>query len=111
MEVSHHPDIKKDFKKLKRYPSAKQSLEAWIRLFCVKGLAETPGIDPYNDFGAEKIYKARVIPLQENVGKAHGYRLVFQMKSEQECHILIFSRHGIYKHEKELIALIKQRLQ
>lgn len=111
MQAARHNDIKKDLKKLKRFPAPKESLEAWERVFCVKGLVETTGIEQFNDFGNQKIYKARVVPLQENFGKAKGYRLVFQMKSPQECIILIFSRHGIYKQERELIALVKERLQ
>ncbi|MBI2050915.1 MAG: hypothetical protein HYT31_03845 [Parcubacteria group bacterium] len=110
MEVERHDGIKKDFKKLKRYPAPEESLQAWVRLFCVKGLAETPGIEQFNEFGNERVYKARVVPLGENVGKSHGYRLAFQMASPQAATLLVFSRHGIYKHEKELIAIIKERL-
>ena len=38
MKIVEHNDIGKDFKKLKRFPAAKESLEAWERLFYLKGL-------------------------------------------------------------------------
>lgn len=110
MEVEEHPGIRKDLKKLKRYPTAEESLRSWARLFCVKGLAETPGIEQFNEFGNERVYKARVIPLKENVGKSQGYRLAFQVKSAHSIKLLVFSRHGIYTHEREMIAWVKERL-
>lgn len=85
-------------------------MEAWERLFCLKWLRETPGIDQYPGFGQYKIYKARVIPLKENCGKSKGYRLIFQFLENDEYLILVFSRHGIYGSEQELINLIKSRL-
>ncbi|OGY90930.1 MAG: hypothetical protein A3H70_01805 [Candidatus Komeilibacteria bacterium RIFCSPLOWO2_02_FULL_48_11] len=111
MEVERHADIAKDFKKLKRYPAPQESLDAWCRLFCSKGLRETPGIDAFNDFGNLKVFKARAIPLRENAGKSHGYRLIFQLTSIDKCRVLVFSRHGIYHDEKELISTIKYRLR
>ena len=101
MIISRHPGIEKDFKKLKRFPAAVESLQSWERLFSLKGLMETPGINPYPGFGNSKIYKARVVPLKENCGKSKGYRLIFQMLTNESCKLLIFSRHGIYKSEKE----------
>ncbi len=99
MEILRHPGIEKDFKDLKRFPSPKESLEAWERFFVFKGLRETPGIEQYPGFGQYKIYKARVVPLKENCGKSNGYRLIFQILEEGVCKILVFSRHGIYKSE------------
>lgn len=110
MEVGWHDNIRKDLKKLKRYSAPEESLEAWVRLFCVKGLRETPGVELFDDFGSQRVYKARVVPLQENVGKSHGYRLVFRMISLDKILLLVFLRHGIYKHERELITLVKERL-
>jgi hypothetical protein len=110
MNVCRHGDIEKDFKKLRRFPAALESLEAWERLFCLKGLRETPAIDPFPGFGERKIYKARVVPLRENVGKSKGYRAVFEMTEAENCKILVFSRHGIYKSERELINLVKRRI-
>lgn len=110
MQIYRHENIEKDFKNLKRFLSAEESLDSWERLFCLKGLKETPGIDMFSGFGNEKIYKARVVPLKENIGKSGGYRVIFQMLSETNCKILIFSRHGIYKSEQELIKIIKERL-
>ena len=78
--------------------------------FCLKGLHETPAIDPFPGFGEQKVYKARVVPLQENVGKSKGYRLIFQLITEENCKIVVFSRHGVYKTEQELIELAKQRI-
>ena len=106
----NYPDIKKDFHSLKRFADPEGSLEAWERLFCLKGLRETPAIEPFPGFGALRVYKARVVPLQENVGKSKGYRVIFQMIDDGVCIILVFSRHGIYNREDELIALVKKRL-
>lgn len=110
MLIKRHDEIGKDFKVLKRFPAPEESMEAWERLFCLKGLKETPGIDQYPGFGQSKIYKARVIPLKENCGKSKGYRLVFRLLADNECLILVFSRHGVYNSEQELINLIKNRL-
>lgn len=112
MEVTFHEAIDKDLKKLKKYPAPKESIDAWVRLFQVKGLEGTPSVDRYPGFGSHNIYKARVIALKENVGKSKGYRLIFELSTSSEvvCNILCFSRHGIYKDEQELIAIIKSRL-
>lgn len=114
MKIVHHADIEKDFKALKRFPAPKESLESWERLFCAKGLRETPAIEQYPGFGTRKIYKARLIPLKENVGKSQGYRAIFEIKSDGSqmlCLVLVFSRHGIYKSEKELFWTIKNRME
>jgi hypothetical protein len=111
METVRHVLVEKDLKALKRFPSPQESLEAWERLFCLKGLNETPAIEQYPGFGQRKIYKARVVPLKENVSKAKGYRLIFEMISETQVKILVFSRHGIYNSEQELINIIKERLE
>ena len=110
MKIICHHEIEKDFKKLKRYPAPKESLESWERLFSLKGLKETPGIKLYPGFGSAKVYKARVIPIQENCGKSDGYRLIFQL-IDDICFILLFSRHGLYNNERELISSIKERLK
>lgn len=110
MNLICHEDIEKDLRNLRRFPAPLESLEAWGRLFCLKGLRETPAIDSFSGFGERKIYKARVVPLRESVGKSKGYRLIFQMIDEENCKILVFSRHGIYKHEQELINLTKARV-
>lgn len=110
MNIVRHEDIEKDLRNLRRFQAPLASLGAWERLFCLKGLRETPAIDPFPGFGERKIYKARVVPLQENVGKSKGYRAVFQMMDEENCKILAFSRHGIYKSEQELINLVKKRI-
>jgi len=109
MEISRHPDIEKDFRLLRRFAAPKESLEAWERLFCLKGLRETPAIDQVPGFSARKIFKGRVVPLRENVGKSKGYRVIFEMCGEDRCVILVFSRHGIYNSEAELIKMIKER--
>ena len=85
MKVSRHDEILKDFKSLKRFPAPEESLEAWERLFCLKGIKETPGIDQYPGFSDLKIYKGRVVPLKENIGKSKGYRVIFQWE-ENECY-------------------------
>ncbi|MFH1187581.1 MAG: hypothetical protein V1688_01830 [bacterium] len=110
MQITRHADIKKDFRNLKRFPAPIESLEAWERLFYLKGLRETPGIEQYSGFGQYKIYKARLIPLKENCGKSKGYRLIFQFLENDEYLMLVFSRHGVYNNEQELINLIKNRL-
>jgi mRNA-degrading endonuclease RelE of RelBE toxin-antitoxin system len=110
MLIERHYELEKDFRNLKRFPAPVESLEAWERLFYLKGLKETPGIEQYPGFGQHKIYKARVIPLRENCGKSKGYRLIFQVLENDSYLILIFSRHGIYGSEQELINLIKNRL-
>ena len=110
MDIVHHNDIEKDFKNLKRFPAPQESFDAWKRYFAFKGLQETPGIEQYPGFGQYKIYKARVVPLKENCGKSNGYRLIFQIIENDICKILVFSRHGVYKNEQELINLIKIRL-
>lgn len=110
MEILHHPDLKKDFKNLKRFAAPEESLMAWERLFLVKGLNETFGIERYPGFQDNIIYKARVVPLKESCGKSGGYRLIFQLKGQEIILILVFSRHGIYKDEKELQQIIKSRI-
>jgi len=45
MEVSRHDGIQKDFRDLRRFQAPEESLEAWERLFALKGLRETPAID------------------------------------------------------------------
>lgn len=110
MEITRHFDIEKDFKKLKRYPAPKESLESWERLFSLKGISETPGIKQYPGFGNLKIFKARVIPLKEKCGKSDGYRLVFMAAGDNEYKMLVFSRHTMYNNEKELIKTIKDRI-
>jgi hypothetical protein len=110
MEISRHPDIEKDFRALRRFAAPQESLEAWERLFSLKGLRETPAIDPFPGFGARKVFKGRVVPLKENIGKSKGYRVIFEMIHDESYIILVFSRHGVYRSEGELIALIKERL-
>jgi len=110
MEIIKHCHIEKDLRTLRRFPAAPESLEAWERLFCLKGLNETPGIEQCPGFGNFKIYKARVVPLRENVGKSKGYRLIFKILDGDIYEILVFSRHGIYKTEGELLQIIKERL-
>jgi len=110
MNIVRHEDIEKDLRKLRRFPAPLESLEAWERLFSLKGLKETPAIDAFPGFGARKVFKGRVVPLKENVGKSGGYRVVFEMLDDDHFIILIFSRHGIYRNEGELIALVKERL-
>lgn len=109
MEICRHEDIEKDFRKLNRFSAPRESLEAWERLLLLKGIHETPAIDQISGFGENKIYKGRVIPLKEKFGKSKGYRVVFQL-IEERYKILLFSRHGIYKTERELMKLIKERL-
>ena len=111
MGVARHENIEKDLRNLRRFPAPLESLEAWERLFSLKGLCETPAIDLVPGFGELKIYKARVVPLRENIGKSKGYRIVFQMIDNESYKILVFSRHGIYKTEQELINLIKGRIR
>ena len=110
MKISRHVDVEKDFRNLKRFSAPEESLEAWERLFCLKGVKETPGIDQYSGFGEAKIYKGRVIPLKENMGKSKGYRVIFQMENDECCKIIVFSRHGIYHDENDLLRVIKSRL-
>jgi len=110
MQITRHDDIEKDFRNLKRFSAPKESLESWERLFCLKGIKETPSIEMFSGFGDYKIYKGRVVPLKENFGKSKGYRVIFQLLNETDCRILFFSRHGIYKSEQELIKIIKERL-
>ena len=110
MKVIRHEDIEKDIKNLRRFPAPLESLEAWERLFCWKGLTETPAIDAFPGFGECKIYKGRVVAMKENVGKAKGYRIVFQMIEADYCKIVVFSRHGIYNSEQELITIVKDRI-
>ena len=103
MELFRHGGIEKDFRNLRRFSAPRESLEAWERLFLLKGIRETPGIDPFPGFGGAKIFKGRVIPLKENIGKSKGYRVIFQLLEEQCYKILVFSRHGIYRTEQELV--------
>src|SRR3989344_503555 len=110
MEVSRHEDIAKDFRNLKKFAAPEASLEAWERLFSLKGLKETPAIDQFPGFGTAKIYKGRVVPMRENVGKSKGYRVIFQKIDEEHYTVLVFSRHGVYRSEQELINLINARL-
>jgi len=110
MEVIHHEDLEKDFRKLNRFPAPEASLEAWEKLFVLKGLSETPAIDAYPGFGERKVYKGRVVPMREKVGKSKGYRVIFELIDSTHCCILVFSRHGIYKTEQDLVNLVKVRL-
>ena len=111
MNVVRHEDIEKDLRNLRRFLTPLQSLSAWERFFSLKGLMETPGIDRFSGFGENKIYKGRVVPLKENMGKSKGYRVIFQEIDGESFKILVFSRHGIYKTEQELIKLIKERIR
>ena len=111
MEISRHGDVEKDFRTLKHSAAPHESLESWERLFCLKGLRETPAINAFPGFGTRKIFKGRVVPLKENVGKSKGYRVIFEITDEDRCFVLVFSRHGVYRTEAELIALIKERLR
>ncbi|MFH1029725.1 MAG: hypothetical protein V1770_00515 [bacterium] len=110
MDIVRHAAIEKDFKKLKRFPAPKGSLEAWERLFCLKGIHETPGMKAYDKFKDLKIYKARVVPLKENCGKSDGYRVVFESLENGKYKVLAFSRHGIHRSEQDLIMLVKERI-
>lgn len=110
MDIIRHDGIEKDLRNLRRFSAPLESLEAWERFFCWKGLRETPSIDSFPGFGARKIFKGRVVPLKENLGKSKGYRVVFQIIDNENCKILVFSRHGIYKSEQELINLVKERI-
>lgn len=110
MEISRHDDIEKDFRALRRSAAPQQSLESWERLFCLKGLRETPAIDAFPGFGVRKIFKGRVVPLKENVGKSKGYRVIFEI-IDTHCIVLVFSRHAVYHSEAGLMALIKERLR
>lgn len=114
MEIVHHEDLEKDFKKLKKYPAPKESLESWERLFNLKGIRETPKIDRYPGFGEKEIYKARVVPIKENIGKSSGYGVIFQMIGNPEnsnCKILFFYRHEVYKSERDIIWMVKERIE
>ena len=112
MDIECHDEIDNDCKKLKkRFPAPKESLEAWERFFIYKGLNETTGIKLYSGLGYKNIYKARIVPLKENVGKSKGYRLIFQIIDNKICKLLVFSRHGIYSSEQELNKIIKERLK
>ncbi len=110
MEIFRHKDVDKDFKKLNRFPAPRESLEAWEILLLLKGIHETPAIDQCSGYGENKIYKGRVVPLKEKFGKSKGYRVIFQLL-EEKYKILVFSRHGIYKTERELRRVIKERLK
>lgn len=111
MDLCRHENIEKDFRSLRRFAAPEESLEAWERLFSLKGLKETPGIDPFPGFGSARVYKGRVVPLKENVGKSKGYRVVFELQEEQCYRILVFSRHGIYHDEQDLINLVRLRIE
>ncbi len=112
MEIKCHSDIDKDLKNLKKCADPLGSLESWERLFLVKGINETPGIDPYPGFGDKKIYKARVVPLKENRGKSDGYRLVFQLISNDCIKLVAYYRHnaGKLKKESKVMGVVKSRL-
>ena len=113
MQTERHSGVDKDLRNLRRFSAPLESLEAWDRLFCSKGLKETPAIDRYPGFGDYYIYKARVVPLKENCGRSKGYRVVFKIYNNgnnEICRILFFSRHGIYKSEGELLRIVKSRL-
>lgn len=111
MEVRRHEEIEKDLKGLRKFAGPRESLVAWERLFYLKGIAETPGIDPFPGFGDRKIYKGRVVPLGENVGKSKGYRVIFELLADDNCEIVVFSRHGAYRSEEELMTWIRERLR
>lgn len=109
MEIIRHERVERDIKHLRRFPAPLESLEAWERLFALKGLHETTGVDRFPGFGEREIYKGRVVPLRENFGKSKGYRVVFQMMDDVYCTILVFSRHGVYGSEQELMNLVRER--
>jgi mRNA-degrading endonuclease RelE of RelBE toxin-antitoxin system len=110
MKIVRHKDLRKDLKVLnKKFRGPDESLEAWILLFEAKGLSEITGVEKYPGFGKHDVYKARIVPLKENVGKSGGYRLLFEMREDQ-CILLFYSRHGVYKTEQELINSVKFRI-
>lgn len=49
--------------------------------------------------------------MKENVGKAKGYRVIFQMINADCYKIIVLSRHGIYHTEQELIGIVKERIK
>lgn len=108
-----HPSIEKDIKRLgKHYPAPSESLEAWERLAAAVGLngfashcARYPGL------GAHIVFKARVQALKEKHGKSSAYRLIFRKTDDGEQYeFLVLTRHEEYKNERDLIALVKERL-
>lgn len=110
-EIHRHSGITGDLKRLRKFPRPDASLESWEMLFRAKGFRGVPGIDRYPGFGGREIYKARVIPLGENVGKSSGYRLIFEHVTDTTYRVLVFSRHGECRHEHELQRLIRERLK
>jgi len=111
MEIQRHDAIENDFKSLKRFSAPEESLEAWERLFRLKGPKETPGINSFLGFGNTKVFKGRVVPVRENFGKSKGYRVIFQLVREDCFKILVFSRHGIYHDEQDLVNLVRTRIR
>ena len=112
MRILRHVKIAEDLDHLKRkskFITPSESLEAWEKLFCVKGLTETPGIDRCGGYGSHQIYKARVVAVEEKGGKSQGYRVIFKIAGD-DCIIIFFSRHGVYKKEQELIDIVRTRL-
>lgn len=110
-EIHRHSGITGDLKRLRKFSRPGASLESWEMLFRAKGFHGVPGIDRYPGFGEREIYKARVIPLGENVGKSSGYRLIFERVSGNTYRAVVFSRHGQYQHERDLQRLIRERLE
>lgn len=110
-EIHRHSGITGDLKRLRNFPRPDASLESWEMLFRAKGFHGVPGIDRYPGFGEREIFKARVVPLGENVGKSSGYRLIFERLVNGTFCTLVFSRHAQYKHERELQQLIRERLK
>lgn len=110
MKIIRHQDLQRDMKVLgKKYPTPEESLESWEMLFEIKGLEEMSGLERYPGFGKNIIYKARVIPKKENVGKSSGYRVIFQIK-DGSCVILFFYRHTIQKKETKIGKFIGHRI-
>ena len=107
-----HPRIEKDFKRLaKHYPTPIESLEAWERLASAVGIGGLTSCWRYPGFGAQEVFKARVQALKEKHGKSSAYRLIFKKEGNGETYILLcLTRHEEYKNERDLIALIKERL-
>ena len=111
MIISRHPDVERDIRELnKKYSTPLESLEAWERIFSVKGFEFTPGIDRFPGFGGCNIYKARVAPLKENCGKSSGYRIIFRKCDDGNCIVLFLYRHSTVVNEQEVIDTIRYRL-
>lgn len=108
MSIIRHPQFEKDVKKLKKYKTLQQSLDAFCKLLELRKITQ----EKIADTKGREVYKARVFLLNSGVGKSSGPRVVVEKCGESWALLYIFmhNQHGDQKHEtNEIRRVISER--